>query len=141
MEQQLADAAKEADDMAVAQRVPFLVPHRFEELVDPDAGVDGEAFFVEGRQGRGPRKGGEDGPEAGDAHGGLVRRVIGRRERPGEGVELDGRWVESSWPLVVEIQQEVVEGEGRRGGIYKAAARGRVGRRARRKEVVGLLCT
>jgi len=71
-EEQLADAAEEADDVAAAQRISLLVAHRFQELVDPDRGVDREAFLVQCFDLDGPRAGLQDGPEAGDSHGGLV---------------------------------------------------------------------
>ena len=74
MEQELADAPEEADDVRVAQRIAFLVAHGFEELVDPDGGVDGEALLVEGRELDGAGAGGEDGPEALDAHSWTVER-------------------------------------------------------------------
>lgn len=54
--------------MAVAQTVAFFVAHGFEELVDPDGGVDGEAFAVEGGEVGWAGAGAGDGPEALDAH-------------------------------------------------------------------------
>lgn len=55
--------------MGVAEGVAFLVAHGFQELVDPDGGVDGEALFVEGFELDGAGAGLDDGPEAGYAHG------------------------------------------------------------------------
>ncbi len=71
MPQQLADAAEEADDVAVAQGVALLVTDGFEELVNPDGGVDSEALSVEGGEVRGAGAGLRDGPESLDTHGGL----------------------------------------------------------------------
>ena len=54
--------------MRVAERVAFFVAHGFEELVDPDGGVDSEALAVECRERGGTRRGREDGPEACYSH-------------------------------------------------------------------------
>lgn len=56
--------------MAVAQSISFFVAHGLEELVDPDGGIDGEAFLSEGREGRWAGGGRDHSPEAGDTHGG-----------------------------------------------------------------------
>lgn len=82
MEEELADAAKEADDVAVAEGMAFLVANSFQELVDPDRSVDGETLPREGFELDGACAGLDDGPEARDAHGGgllgggCVRGVI-----------------------------------------------------------------
>ena len=46
-EEQLADSAKESDNMTVAQRIPFFVSDRLEELIYPDGRIHREAFLVE----------------------------------------------------------------------------------------------
>jgi hypothetical protein len=46
-EEELANAAEKADDMTVPQGVAFLVANGFEELVNPDGGIDGQAFTVQ----------------------------------------------------------------------------------------------
>ena len=58
--------------MAVAQGVAFFVAHSFEELVDPDGGVDGETFLCEGWERCGPSSRRDHGPETSDTHGGGV---------------------------------------------------------------------
>jgi len=52
----------------VAQRVAFLIPYGFQELVDPDRGIDSEALTVERWEGRRARGRPEDGPEACYSH-------------------------------------------------------------------------
>jgi hypothetical protein len=52
----------------VSECVAFFVAHGFEELVDPDRSVDGEALAVECRERGGTRGGREDGPEACYSH-------------------------------------------------------------------------
>jgi hypothetical protein len=59
--------------MTVAQGIPFLIADRFQELVDPDTGVDGEAFLVEGFDLDGSCARLDDGPEAGHTHAGVAR--------------------------------------------------------------------
>ena len=54
--------------MRVAERVAFFVAHRFQELVDPDGGVDGETLFVERFELYGTGAWLDDGPKASDAH-------------------------------------------------------------------------
>lgn len=54
--------------MGIAQGVAFLVAHGFEELIDPNGGVDGEAFLREGRERRWACRRGDDCPEACDTH-------------------------------------------------------------------------
>lgn len=68
MEQELADAAEEADDVGIVEGVALSVAHGFEELVDPDGGVDGETFSGEGLETDGAVGGLEDLPEAVDTH-------------------------------------------------------------------------
>ena len=62
--------------MGVAQGVPFLVAHGFEELVDPYWGSDGETFTVEGREGGWSSAWLENGPEAVDTHFENLRRSV-----------------------------------------------------------------
>jgi len=62
--------------MRVAQRVAFFVADGLEELVDPDGGVDCEAFAVEGWEGSGTSGGREDGPEACYSHFEGVRLLL-----------------------------------------------------------------
>jgi hypothetical protein len=54
--------------VGVAQRIAFFVAHCFEELVDPDRGVDCEAFAIEGWERGRSCAGLENGPETGDTH-------------------------------------------------------------------------
>ena len=54
--------------MAVVEGVAFLVADSFEELVDPDRGVDGETFVGEGIELDGAGTGRENGPEALNTH-------------------------------------------------------------------------
>jgi hypothetical protein len=70
-EEQLAYPTEEADNVAVPQRVALLVAHSFEELVYPDGRIDGEPLLVQRLDLDGSRAGLEDGPQAGDTHGGL----------------------------------------------------------------------
>ena len=75
-EEQFADAAEEADDVRVAQRVTFLVAHRFQELVDPDRGVDRQTFLVQRFDLDRARARLHHRPEAGDTHGGVEREKV-----------------------------------------------------------------
>lgn len=43
-EEELADAAEEAEDVCVPHHLPLLIPHRLQELNHPDARIDGESF-------------------------------------------------------------------------------------------------
>jgi hypothetical protein len=52
----------------VAQRIAFFIPHGFQELVDPDRGIDSKALAVERWEGRRARGRPEDGPEACNSH-------------------------------------------------------------------------
>ena len=61
--------------MRVAEGVSFFVAHGFEELVDPDGGVDCEALFVQGFDLDGAGAGVDDVPEAGDTHISEDRKV------------------------------------------------------------------
>jgi len=54
--------------MAVAKGVAFFVADSFQELVNPDRGIDSEALAVEGCQVGWACGGGEDCPEGLDAH-------------------------------------------------------------------------
>ena len=93
MEQQLAYSPEKADDVRVAQSVAFLVADRFQELVDPDGGVDGEALFVEGGELDRARAGGENSPKTLNAHDWSAlnregRARAGARAREGKGCGL-----------------------------------------------------
>lgn len=70
--EKFAYSTEETDDVGVAKSVAFFVADGFEELVDPDGGVDGQALAVEGGQvgWAGARL--EDGPEAVHTHGGCL---------------------------------------------------------------------
>lgn len=74
--EQFAYSTEEADDMTVTEGVAFFVAHGFEELVDPDGGVDGQAFAVERGEVGWPGAGLEDGPETVDTHGGCLLGVV-----------------------------------------------------------------
>jgi len=50
VEEEFTDSAKEAQYVCVDQGPALLVTHRGLELVDPDAGVDGERFSLHGLQ-------------------------------------------------------------------------------------------
>lgn len=63
--------------MTVSQRISFFVTNGFEELVDPDTGVDGETFAIEGFEFCGTGGGRDDCPEAGDTHNGRLLDVAG----------------------------------------------------------------
>ena len=54
--------------MGVAQRVSFFVSDRFEELVDPDRGVDSKSLTIEGLEFGRACGGCYNGPKAGDTH-------------------------------------------------------------------------
>ena len=54
--------------MRIAECIAFLVADRFEELVDPDGGIDRETFAVECGERSRSGAGLEDGPEAVDTH-------------------------------------------------------------------------
>lgn len=62
--------------MGVTKGIAFFVADGFEELVDPDGGVDGEAFAVEGGEVGWAGTGLEDGPEAIHTHGGCLLGVV-----------------------------------------------------------------
>lgn len=77
-EEELAYSAKETNNMAVAQRVSFLVSHCFEELVNPNGGIHGEPLLVQRLDLNRPRAGLQDSPETGDTHGDVPKtRSIG----------------------------------------------------------------
>jgi hypothetical protein len=69
--QQLADAAEEADDMAITKGIPLLVADCLEKLVDPNGSIDGETLLVEGGEVRRPCAGLCDSPKALDTHDAL----------------------------------------------------------------------
>jgi hypothetical protein len=71
VEEELADSAEESYHMAVPQGVSLFVSDGFEELVDPDGGVDGQSLAVQRLEFRRARAWLHDGPETGDTHGGL----------------------------------------------------------------------
>lgn len=56
--------------MGIAQRVAFFVADGFEELVNPDGGIDGEAVAVEGFEGSRASGGTHDRPESCNSHSG-----------------------------------------------------------------------
>jgi hypothetical protein len=66
--EQFAYPPEEAYDVGVTQRIAFFVADGFEELVDPDGGVDGEAFTIESWKRCWACGGCEDGPETGNSH-------------------------------------------------------------------------
>lgn len=90
MEEEFADAAEEANDVGTAESMTFLITDGFEELVDPDGGVDGEAFSSEGFEFDRACTGLDDGPEACDTHCGVELLVGGCWER----VREDCSWWE-----------------------------------------------
>lgn len=65
---QLAYATEEADNVGIAEGVAFLVSYGFQELVDPDRGIDGETFAVQGSKVGRSRAWLNDGPEAIHTH-------------------------------------------------------------------------
>lgn len=71
VEEELADSAEESYDVAIPQGVSLFVSDGFEELVDPDGGVDGQALAVQCFEFGRACAWLDDGPEAGDTHGGL----------------------------------------------------------------------
>lgn len=75
--EQFTYSTEETDDVRVAEGVAFFVANGFEELVDPDGGVDGQAFAVERREVGWAGAGLEDGPEAVHTHGGWLLGVVG----------------------------------------------------------------
>jgi hypothetical protein len=73
---ELANAAEEANNMAVAQSIALLVANGLEELVDPDGSINGETLVVEGGEVRGTSAGLHDGPEALNTHDEPRRKCI-----------------------------------------------------------------
>lgn len=61
-EQELANAAEEAEQVRVADHLSSLVPHRLHELHHPDTGIDGELFPGEGLDGDAATDGSEEFP-------------------------------------------------------------------------------
>lgn len=72
MEEEFADAAEEANDVGIPESVAFFVADGFEELIDPDGGVDGEALSSEGFESDRACTRLDDSPEASDTHYGVV---------------------------------------------------------------------
>jgi len=68
-EEQLADAAKEADDMTVSQGIALLVADCLEKLIDPDGRVNGETLLVQSLDLDRSSAWLHHSPEAGDTHG------------------------------------------------------------------------
>ncbi len=54
--------------MRVAEGVSLFVTYCFEELVDPDGGIDGKTGFIEGFELGGTGAGREDGPKTCNTH-------------------------------------------------------------------------
>lgn len=80
MEEEFADTAEEANDVGTAESVAFLIADGFEELIDPDGGVNGEALSSECFEFDRACTGLDNGPEACDTHCGveLLARGAGR---------------------------------------------------------------
>lgn len=80
MEEEFADTAEEANDVGTAESVAFLVADGFEELIDPDGGVNSEALSSECFEFDRACTGLDNGPEACDTHCGveLLARGAGR---------------------------------------------------------------
>lgn len=68
MKEEFTDTAEEANDVGIAESVAFLVADGFEELIDPDGGVDGEALSSEGFEFDRACTRLDDSPEASDTH-------------------------------------------------------------------------
>lgn len=80
--------------MAVTEGIALFVAHGFEELVNPNGSINGQALAVQGGEVGGPRAGLDDLPEALNTHLGGCSRV--GSERPiGLRIPTQG-WVESS---------------------------------------------
>jgi hypothetical protein len=80
-EEELADSAKEAHNVAVAQGIALFITHSFKELVNPDGGIDSEALLVQRFDLDGTRAWLQDGPEASDTHGRVLEtQSIGLRQ-------------------------------------------------------------
>jgi hypothetical protein len=54
--------------MGIAQSVALFIPNCFQELVDPNRGIDGETFAIQGSKVCRPRAGLNDSPEAVHTH-------------------------------------------------------------------------
>lgn len=81
--------------MTVAEGVALFVAHSFEELIDPDGSINGEALAVEGGEVGRPRAGLDDLPETLNTHPDDF--TDGSERRIGMRLPIQGK-VTSFWP-------------------------------------------